>query len=85
MMTLKSPYDDIKAKAQVIELAQEAAGGTHTEHAPLHHNSGLHHHRDPAPLLLRSPLRLSLGTMTGLAVRLEDSKIIILSHSATMS
>ena len=33
MMTLKSPYEDVKAKVQVIELACEAAGGGRTEHS----------------------------------------------------
>ncbi|KAM5535240.1 hypothetical protein V8D89_011046 [Ganoderma adspersum] len=51
MMTLKSPYEDVKAKAQVIELAREAAGGTRTEHVPQHQNGGSHRHHNPAPAL----------------------------------
>ena len=46
MMTLKSPYEDVKAKAQVIELAREVAGGICTEHTP-YRNGGSHRRREP--------------------------------------
>ena len=42
MMALKSLYEDVKAKAQVIKLAHEAAGGGHTKHTGLQWNGGFH-------------------------------------------
>ena len=57
MMTLKSPYEDIKAKAQVIELVCEVAGGVRTEHVPLR-NGGSHRRREPgasAPVAAAMP------------------------------
>ncbi len=45
MMTLQSPYDDVKARAQVIELAREATEGRGSRP---HHNDR-QRHRDNAP------------------------------------